>query len=209
MVTLSYVGGGYPIAADAQVFKLNSTSDINAKLSAEKDGSFIIGGSLDMNISEMTGMTFEPAKVCQLYQKALADVNKLSVGFNVGYDVENGMIVSIQNPEKLAGQLVNPIVNVLQGELNSIASDTKSKVTEILSEKTNGATDKIAEFTNIQKSIDASKAKMEDMNKQLELKKKELSKRIEELTKQATSKAVEKVVGDTDIKSGLKSLLKK
>ena len=209
LVTLSYVGGGYPIAADAQVFKLNSTSDINAKLSAEKDGSFIIGGSLDMNISEMTGMTFEPAKVCQLYQKALADVKKLSVGFNVGYDVSNGMIVSIQNPEKLAGQLVNPIVNVLQGELNSIASDTKSKVTAILSEKTNGATDKIAEFTNIQKSIEDSKSKMEDMNKQLELKKKELSKRIEELTKQATSKAVEKVIGDTDIKSGLKSLLKK
>ena len=119
------------------------------------------------------------------------------------------MVVSIQNPEKLAGQLVNPIVNVLQGELNSIASDTKSKVTAILSEKTNGATDKIAEFTNIQKSIDASKSKMEDMNKQLELKKKELSKRIEDLTKQATSKAVEKVIGDTDIKSGLKSLLKK
>lgn len=209
LVTLSYVGGGYPIAADAQVFKLNSTSDINAKLSAEKDGSFIIGGSLDMNISEMTGMTFEPAKVCQLYQKALADVKKLSVGFNVGYDVENGMVVSIQNPEKLAGQLVNPIVNVLQGELNSIASDTKSKVTAILSEKTNGATDKIAEFTNIQKSIEDSKSKMEDMNKQLELKKKELSKRIEDLTKQATSKAVEKVIGDTDIKSGLKSLLKK
>lgn len=209
LVALSYVGGGYPIAADAQVFKLNSTSDINAKLSAEKDGSFVIGGSLDMNISEMTGMTFEPAKVCQLYQKALSDVKKLSVGFNVGYDVANGMVVSIENPEKLAGQLVNPIVNVLQGELNSIASDTKSKVTAILSEKTNGATDKIAEFTNIQKSIDASKSKMEDMNKQLELKKKELSKRIEDLTKQATSKAVEKVIGDTDIKSGLKSLLKK
>ena len=209
LVALSYVGGGYPIAADAQVFKLNSTSDINAKLSAEKDGSFVIGGSLDMNISEMTGMTFEPAKVCQLYQKALSDVKKLSVGFNVGYDVANGMVVSIENPEKLAGQLVNPIVNVLQGELNSIASDTKTKVTAMLSEKTNGATDKIAEFTNIKKSIEDSKSKVEDINKQLELKKKELSKRIEDLTKSATSKAVEKVVGDTDIKSGLKSLFKK
>ena len=209
LVALSYVGGGYSIAADAQVFKLNSTSDINAKLSAEKDGSFVIGGSLDMNISEMTGMTFEPAKVCQLYQKALSDVKKLSVGFNVGYDVANGMVVSIENPEKLAGQLVNPIVNVLQGELNSIASDTKTKVTAMLSEKTNGATDKIAEFTNIKKSIEDSKSKVEDINKQLELKKKELSKRIEDLTKSATSKAVEKVVGDTDIKSGLKSLFKK
>lgn len=209
LVALSYVGGGYPIAADAQVFKLNSTSDINAKLSAEKDGSFVIGGSLDMNISEMTGMTFEPAKVCQLYQKALSDVKKLSVGFNVGYDVANGMVVSIENPEKLAGQLVNPIVNVLQGELNSIANDTKTKVTAMLSEKTNGATDKIAEFTNIKKSIEDSKSKVEDINKQLELKKKELSKRIEDLTKSATSKAVEKVVGDTDIKSGLKSLFKK
>ena len=209
LVALSYVGGGYPIAADAQVFKLNSTSDINAKLSAEKDGSFVIGGSLDMNISEMTGMTFEPAKVCQLYQKALSDVKKLSVGFNVGYDVANGMVVSIENPEKLAGQLVNPIVNVLQGELNSIASDTKTKVTAMLSEKTNGATDKIAEFTKIKKSIEDSKSKVEDINKQLELKKKELSKRIEDLTKSATSKAVEKVVGDTDIKSGLKSLFKK
>ena len=209
LVALSYVGGGYPIAADAQVFKLNSTSDINAKLSAEKDGSFVIGGSLDMNISEMTGMTFEPAKVCELYQKALSNVNKLSVGFNVGYDVSKGMVVSIENPEKLAGQLVNPIVNVLQGELNSIASDTKTKVTAMLSEKTNGATDKIAEFTNIKKSIEDSKSKVEDINKQLELKKKELSKRIEDLTKSATSKAVEKVVGDTDIKSGLKSLFKK
>lgn len=209
LVALSYVGGGYPIAADAQVFKLNSTSDINAKLSAEKDGSFVIGGSLDMNISQMEGMTFEPAKVCELYQKALSDVKKLSVGFNVGYDVANGMVVSIENPEKLAGQLVNPIVNVLQGELNSIANDTKTKVTAMLSEKTNGATDKIAEFTNIKKSIEDSKSKVEDINKQLELKKKELSKRIEDLTKSATSKAVEKVVGDTDIKSGLKSLFKK
>ena len=172
LVALSYVGGGYPIAADAQVFKLDSRSDIKAKLSAESDGSFILGGSLDMNVSQMEGMTFEPAKVCELYQKALSDVKKLSVGFNVGYDVANGMVVSIENPEKLAGQLVNPIVNVLQGELNSIAGDTKKQVTAMLSEKTNGATDKIAEFTNIQNAVDSSKSKLDNLNAQLEAKKK-------------------------------------
>ena len=75
LVVLSYVGGGYPIVADAQVFKLDSRSDIKAKLSAESDGGFILGGSLDMNISQMEGMTFEPAKVCELYQKALSDVS--------------------------------------------------------------------------------------------------------------------------------------
>ena len=209
LVALSYVGGGYPIAADAQVFKLDSRSDIKAKLSAESDGSFILGGSLDMNVSQMEGMTFEPAKVCELYQKALSDVKKLSVGFNVGYDVTNGMVVSIENPEKLAGQLVNPIVNVLQGELNSIAGDTKKQVTAMLSEKTNGATDKIAEFTNIQNAVDSSKSKLDNLNAQLEAKKKELTKRIEELTKQSASKAIDSVVGNSDAASALKGLLKK
>ncbi|MDE5898677.1 MAG: TIGR03545 family protein [Treponemataceae bacterium] len=194
LVTAQYTGNGYPIAADAQVFKLTSASDISAKLTAAADGSFSVGGNLDMHISEMTGMEFEPEKICTLYKKALAGISRLSVGFTIGYDAARGVIVAIENPETLARQLVEPVVIVLQDEITAIAADAKTKVAAMLSEKTNGATDKLAQFNDIQGAIDAQKDKLNDITAQLEAKKKELNAQIEAATKQAAANAVNQLI---------------
>lgn len=179
LITADYSGKGYPVSADASVFSLNSKSDITAKMLADADGTFVIGGTLDMNVTEMTGMEFEPARVSSLYNNAVKKVSKLTIGFNVGYDGEKGIVVEITNMDNLAKQLVTPITSALTGELNSIASDAKANVTKTLSEKTGIATEQIDKFTDIQGLINGQANTVKDLQKQIDNKKAEIQKQIE------------------------------
>lgn len=179
LVTADYSGKGYPVSADAGVFTVSSNSDINARLLADKDGTFVIGGTLDMNVKEMSGMEFEPAKVSSLYNSAVKKVSKLTIGFNIGYDGENGIVVEITNMDKLSKQLITPVTQALTGELNTIANDAKKNVTKTLSEKTGIATEQIDKFTDIQGLLNGQATSVKDLQKQLDNKKAEIQKQIE------------------------------
>lgn len=208
LVTALYTGSGYPIAADAQVFALKSASDISARLTADSDGSFSVGGSLDMTVSQMTGMTFEPEKVCEIYQRVLSGIRRLTIGFTAGYSADSGIFVKIENPEKLAMQLVTPLTAALKDELAAIAEDAAARITALLSEKTGGVTDSLTQFTDIQSALDAQRQKLDELNASLQAKNAEILKKIEEQTKAAvTSKAEEAL--ESVVPGGLKNLLKK
>ncbi len=195
LIDASYSGKGYPVAADAQVFSFNSNSDIQAKLTADADGNFKIGGNIDMFMDGINGMEFEPARLSALYRTALLGVKNLTLGFTVSYDSQNGTSVSIDNLDKISGQIVNPITAAISTELNSIANESKAKVSAMLSEKTGIANEKITQFTEIQRLVNNQKNKLDSTQKQLEAKRRELENQIKNAAASAASSAITDAAG--------------
>lgn len=193
LVVADYSGKGYPISADAQVFNLSSAGDIDAILLCKADGSFSVGGTLNMNITEIQGMDFEPAKVSELYKKAVSGIKNLSVGFNVLYSKDGGMNVELTNIEKLTKQLVTPVTQALTGELNSIASEAQANVTKVLSEKTGIATEQISAFTDISGLLNSQMNSVNSLQKQLEEQKTKINKQLTNAAKGAAVDAIKKL----------------
>lgn len=204
LIQADYSGNGYPINFNAQVFDLTSKSNIQAKMTAKSDGSWTVGGSLLMKVQQMNGMDFEPAQVCKIYKNALSKVSNLDIGFKIGYDKSSGMIVNIENPEKLASQLVTPIVKALEDEIQVIAKESTAKLTKIISEKTGIASDEISKFNLLEKNVSDYQNQM--ANKQKEFKTL-LEKKLKESTQQAVSGTIEKALGGNEAASKAGDLL--
>lgn len=202
LVYADYTGNGYPINADAQVFSFESSSNIKANMSADSDGSFKIGGNVDLSMNGIKGFEFEPVRLSNLYNNALGGIKNLTLGFTIDCDKSNGVAVSIDNLDRLASQLVNPITKAVSGELNSIASEAQTKVTAMLSEKTGIATDKIAQFTNIEGLIGNQKNSLDSLQNQLDSKKKELENQIKNAAKGAATDALKNIIPGSTSSSG-------
>lgn len=202
LVYADYTGNGYPINADAQVFSFESSSNIKANMSADSDGSFKIGGNVDLSMNGIKGFEFEPVRLSNLYNNALGGIKNLTLGFTIDCDKSNGVSVSIDNLDRLASQLVNPITKAVSGELNSIASEAQTKVTAMLSEKTGIATDKIAQFTNIEGLIGNQKNSLDSLQNQLDSKKKELENQIKNAAKGAATDALKNIIPGSTSSSG-------
>ena len=185
-----YFGTGFPISSDAEVFSLESVSNIDADISMKKGGSLEVGGILDMAITKMVAMNLENEKVNELYQKALSRVKKLTLGFSVEMGLNGEFSINLENPEKLATQLSEPVASVFEEEITQITSGAKEKATSYITENAGIATDKLGEFDKIKDLIQGKQSVMDELNLKLEGKKTELTKRIEELTKQATTEAL-------------------
>lgn len=215
LVYADYTGNGYPINADAQVFSFESSSNIKANMSADSDGSFKIGGNVDLSMNGIKGFEFEPVRLSNLYNNALGGIKNLTLGFTIDCDKSNGVSVSIDNLDRLASQLVNPITKAVSGELNSIASEAQTKVTAMLSERTGIATDKITQFTNIEGLIGNQKNSLDSLQNQLDSKKKELENQIKNAAKGAATDALKNIIpgsssssGSSDTKNDAASALK-
>lgn len=189
LISADYSGKGYPVNADAKVFSFNSLGNINALLTCDNNGSFTVGGTLDLSISEMKGMEFSPEKVSELYGKAMSGIKNLTVGFNVLYSKENGMSVELTNVEKLAKQLSQSVTAALSLELNSIASDAKNNVTKMISEKTGIATEQISAFTDISNTLNGQIKSVNNLQKQLEEQKSKINKQLTGAAKSAVKSA--------------------
>lgn len=196
LILANYKGVGFPIEADAQVFNLKSTSGITAKMTVTDNGGFTVGGTMDMALTEMNGMSFEPERVSVLYNKALSEIKNLTVGFTIGLDDNQNIVVSLDNLDKLTSQIVAPVTKVLTGEINNIATEARQNVTKVLDEKTGGATSSISSFLGIESDVNKEFAKVNDLQKQLEAKKKELSKQIANGAANAAKTSVTNAAGD-------------
>lgn len=185
-----YFGTGFPIDSDAEIFNLKSLSNIDADIFMKKGGVLEIGGILDMAVSEIIAMDLENEKVNELYQKALSKVKNLSLGFSVDLGLNGEFAINLTNPEKLATQLSQPVASVFEEEISQITASAKEKATAYISESSGIATEKLEEFTKIKDLIQGKQSVMDELNLKLEDKKTELTKRIEELTKQATTDAL-------------------
>lgn len=194
LVIADYSGKNYPFSADAQIFSFNSKADISAKLSADSDGSFKISGLLNISMDGIDGMAFEPARLSELYGKALKGIKKLPIGFSVDFSKENGVSVSIENLDSLSRQLAEPVTAAIFGELDSISANAKENASKMLLEKTGIATEKIDKFLDIQNLIGKEKAGIDSLQKQLDSKKKEIQNQIANAAKNAAVDAASSAI---------------
>ena len=194
LVVADYSGKNYPFSADAQIFSFNSKADISAKLSADSEGSFKISGSLNISMDGIDGMAFEPARLSELYGKALKGIKKLPIGFSVDFSKENGVSVSIENLDSLSRQLAEPVTAAIFGELDSISANARETASKMLSEKTGIATEKIDKFLDIQNLIGKEKAGIDSLQKQLDSKKKEIQNQIANAAKNAAVDAASSAI---------------
>ena len=185
-----YFGTGFPINSDAEVFKIESISNIDADISMNKNGVLGIGGILDMDVSNIVAMDLENEKVNELYQKALSRVKELSLGFSIDLGLNGVFDIKLKNPEKIVTQLSEPVASVFVEEIESITQQAKDKASEYISKNSDSVTQKLEEFNKIKDLVQGKKSALDSLNEKLEEKKKELSDRIEELTKKATSDAL-------------------
>lgn len=205
LVLATYSGSGYPVNFNAQVFDLASNADISANMTADSDGTWSLGGNLDMKVSKMAGMDFEPAQINAIYKNALSKVSSLSVNFTVGYN-SSGMFVKIENPEKIASQLVTPLVKALEDELSVIAKDASQKLTVLISEKTGIASDQINSFNLLEKDISSYQNQLK--SKQQEFKSL-LDKKSKEMSSSAGSSIIEKATGSSGTASKISDAFNK
>ena len=172
-------------------------------MTADADGTWSLGGNLDMKVSKMAGMDFEPAQINAIYKNALSKVSSLSVNFTVGYN-SSGMFVKIENPEKIASQLVTPLVKALEDELSVIAKNASQKLTVLISEKTGIASEQINSFNLLEKDISS-------YQNQLKSKQAEFTSLLnkKEISSSATSSIIEKATGSSDAASKISNALNK
>lgn len=194
LVVADYSGKNYPFSADAQIFSFNSKADISAKFSGDSDGSFKISGSLNMAMDGIDGMAFEPARLSELYGKALKGIKKLPIGFSVDFSKENGVSLSIENLDSLSRQLAEPVTAAIFGELDSISANARENASKMLSEKTGIATEKIDKFLDIQNLIGKEKTGIDSLQKQLDSKKKEIQNQIANAAKNAAVDAASSAI---------------
>ena len=194
LVVADYSGKNYPFSADAQIFSFNSKADISAKLSADSDGSFKISGLLNISMDGIDGMAFEPARLSELYGKALKGIKKLPIGFSVDFSKENGVSVSIENLDSLSRQLAEPVTAAIFGELDSISANARENASKMLLEKTGIATEKIDKFLDIQNLIGKEKVGIDSLQKQLDSKKKEIQNQIANAAKNAAVDAASSAI---------------
>jgi len=194
LVVADYSGKNYPFSADAQIFSFNSKADISAKFSGDSDGSFKISGSLNMSMDGIDGKAFEPARLSELYGKALKGIKKLPIGFSVDFSKENGVSVAIENLDSLSRQLAEPVTAAIFGELDSISANARENASKMLSEKTGIATEKIDKFLDIQNLIGKEKAGIDSLQKQLDSKKKEIQNQIANAAKNAAVDAASSAI---------------
>jgi len=194
LITADYKGKGYPVNADVEVFNVTSKSNIGAKVTAEENGTCTVKGSLEMIVSKMEGMDFEPAPVCKVYKNALSEVKKLNLNFEAKYN--DGLSVNILNPEEVTKQLVNPVTTALTKELNSIGDEVRNQVANALSDKTGIATDKIKEFTDIEKVLKDYQKELNNLKSQLNNQQSSLKKKGEDMAKAAAKEAADKAAAE-------------
>lgn len=176
IVSAAYTGKNYPINANAGAFSFDSKSEINAKLDAFDLDKYSINGILNMNLSNVKGIAFEPAVISKIYNTAISGIKKLNIDFNVDFSIDDGIAVKINNIEDISRQLVSPISKSINAELTNIASDAKKNISVLLTENNNAVNEQISKFYNINSDIKKSNGDLTNIQKQLNSKLAELSK---------------------------------
>lgn len=194
LIAAEYSGSGWPLSADAEIFKLNSNASVKARLSADEIGSFTARGTLDLKVKDIEGMKFEPARVSELYGKALKKIDRLIVGFKVSYSLADGLGIELTDTDRIASQLSAPVTKALSAELSAIADGAKKDVAKVLSENTGAAQRKIARFADISSALNKHMGSVNQMEAQLEKKKKEAENKLKNGAKDAAADAAKKAL---------------
>lgn len=189
LLAVQYTGKGFPIALNIEDnFLLDSAnSTISCGIDGNDIGNFHLNGSVLMTQMKIATPAFEPEAVYTIYQKALDNFTTMKVGFVVGYDSENGIVLSLKTDA--AKQFANVFQKMLSSELKNATNIAREKIEALLSEQTGGISDKVTELIDIENLFLQNEKDANNTNAMLENAKKKIKS---QLANQAEEKAVEK-----------------
>lgn len=164
---LTYSGAGYDIKlglpeayAVPGVPSMAGSSVINAKIGADDDGSFSLGGSINISPIAFEVAPFSPAYIYGLYTRTLDKFDALRAGFEVDYSAASGLSMDVTTD--LDEQFGRAITEVFNEELEAIKKAIKEQVDILLTEAAKKVQPLFDEFERIKGEVEAQAAKIEE-----------------------------------------------
>ena len=199
LISGDYSGNNFPVNLNMAeksnvqgVPSFSGTTSVKANLSADSDFSFKVGGSLEMNPVTLSAGDLQNEMVNRIYKNALAAVKSMNVKANAGFSEKSGIDLDIStDADKIISQALK---ESLKKELGNVQAEAEAKLKEKLAEYTGASNEQIAKFTEIGKKLKDSKSATEELNRQLEAKKKELEKQLTDKAKSEVSNKATKAL---------------
>ncbi|WP_027727924.1 hypothetical protein [Treponema sp. C6A8] len=172
-VNATYAGKNLPSDVVIDSYGMKSKSAVNCTIVIDDLQEGVRGeGILDLNVIQILSPSFEPKAVYDIYKSTLDSVKTMRVRFNYKWNEEDGLALDLKTD---AGDVFQrAFTNTFNKEIIKITEQSRQMVTQLLSEKTGIATDKISEFSDIEKRIKDSDKMAQGLKKQMESKKKEM-----------------------------------
>ncbi|QSI01714.1 TIGR03545 family protein [Treponema ruminis] len=183
LISGTYSSDNFPVKLDMSSFadkpgipSFSGTTSIDAKFTADSDFSFTAGGEFALNPVSITAKPISPDFADRIYSGALASVDHMTVKADTAYSEAKGISLGISSDaEKI---IMESLKSIASKEFDSIKTDAITKVTEELNTYTAGFTSKYGDFNDIVEKLKDSKSISDELNKQLESKKSELTNQL-------------------------------
>lgn len=194
LVGAEYTGNNYPFSFSSPYLNLGSNTTLTATGTMDLDGGVSVGAKFDMKALKLTADPFEPAIAYRFYSSALSAMDRLVLSAKIMIDSERKL--SLKLDSDLDKQFNTILKRVVNKELSGLINDAKKEITQKLDEQTGGVTGKISQFINLENGINAQSINMDALNKELNAKKAELQKMLEDQAKNAAKDALGDKAGD-------------
>lgn len=209
MLDLTYNGSGYDVTfalPEQQTVEgipsAIGTGSFSAKLGANEDGAFNIGGSILLNPVTLSAKSFEPAYAFDIYNRALGKFDTINAGIDISYS-QNDLDMNISSD--IDHQFARVLSELFNEELSVIKDKASLKLKESLDNVSAGLTEKFGEFDDIKAKIEEQGNRLDSLKKQLEQKKKDIENQLKSYTDAAVQKATDSAKDSA--KDALKGLL--
>lgn len=230
-VDAKYNGANIPMNIVFDSYGMESVSEILC--SFDIDRNINVNGSGVLNLSSVQILTpsFEPKIIYDIYKESIDSIKNIKIDLGYNYSQDDGLSLTMNT--NAAENFQAMFTSAFNKAISTIADEARSRVTKLLAEKTNIATDKIEQFMDIEGLITDTDATLKKMQSEFEKIQKELTEKLKqqaeaELKKQAeeqlknipidipTTNPLETIKGDSentnssktadDIVNGMKGL---
>lgn len=230
-VDAKYNGANIPMNIVFDSYGMESVSEILC--SFDIDRNINVNGSGVLNLSSVQILTpsFEPKIIYDIYKESIDSIKNIKIDLGYNYNQDDGLSLTLNT--NAAENFQAMFTSAFNKAISTIADEARSRVTKLLAEKTNIATDKIEQFMDIEGLITDTDATLKKMQSEFEKIQKELTEKLKqqaeaELKKQAeeqlknipidipTTNPLETIKGDSentnsnkaadDIVNGMKGL---
>ncbi|MCI6478757.1 MAG: TIGR03545 family protein [Spirochaetia bacterium] len=198
---LTYSGAGYDIKLGLPesyrvpgVPSMEGSSVINAKIGADDDGSFSLGGSITISPIAFEVDPFSPEYIHGLYTRTLNKFDALKAGFEVAYSSASGLSMDVTTD--LDEQFGRAITEVFNEELEAIKKAIKEQIDILLTEAAKKVQPLFDEFERIKGEVEAQAAKIEEYVAKLQQAQVDAENRLKGKIEEAEA-AINQAVEDT------------
>ena len=173
-----YKGQNIPFNVVFDSYGLDSLSEIQCNFDVDKELNIKGNGILDLSSVQILTPEFEPKIIYDIYKEAIESVKTIKIDMGYDYSKEEGLNLSLNTNAAENFQAI--FTAAFNKAISIIAEEAKSRVTSLLSEKTNIATDKIEQFLDMENLITNSDDTLKNIQKELEKTQKELTEKYKQ-----------------------------